>query len=362
VTRELKLALIFGFVIVLFVTVLVSDHLSQARRAQLAATVQDTPRGLDAQPAPWTPMPELAPSSQPIAALPPVQEAAPEGVREPLGEAGADSGLGALASGGTEVEEAPVLIAQGTGAREVGEAREAGANPHESLLDQATRLGMQIRERADGLTELTPPPAALRTGTERNAGDRAAGERVTARDSTAPAPTNPAPTREVSVRTHRVASGESLAKIAARYYGEQKHWRALAQFNGMTAETVLKVGAEVKVPELAALTGRPSDSPRVAPTPEGGRGTPARREATPAPAPREQRVAEAARRQPEATPARGGREAVGRTYTVRRGDTLGEIAQRELGTSRRARDILALNNLSDAGSIRVGQVLKMPGT
>jgi len=45
---------------------------------------------------------------------------------------------------------------------------------------------------------------------------------------------------------------------------------------------------------------------------------------------------------------------------VKKGDTLGQIAMRELGTSKRANEILTLNKLSDANSIRVGQKLKLP--
>jgi hypothetical protein len=42
------------------------------------------------------------------------------------------------------------------------------------------------------------------------------------------------------------------------------------------------------------------------------------------------------------------------------GETLGDIALRELGTSRRAAEIARLNAIDDPGRIRQGQMLKLP--
>ena len=54
---------------------------------------------------------------------------------------------------------------------------------------------------------------------------------------------------------------------------------------------------------------------------------------------------------------------IGKTYklyTVAEGETLGEIAQRELGSYRMWRKIVALNNIKDANKISQGDVLRMP--
>ena len=50
------------------------------------------------------------------------------------------------------------------------------------------------------------------------------------------------------------------------------------------------------------------------------------------------------------------------SYTVKKGDTLGLISQRELGTVKRMQDILDLNKdqIDNADEITVGMVLKMP--
>lgn len=50
----------------------------------------------------------------------------------------------------------------------------------------------------------------------------------------------------------------------------------------------------------------------------------------------------------------------GDRYTVRRGDTLTSIAARELGDSKRWKEIAKLNNIRNPRNLRVGQVLRMP--
>ncbi|HEX6882135.1 MAG TPA: LysM domain-containing protein [Planctomycetota bacterium] len=51
----------------------------------------------------------------------------------------------------------------------------------------------------------------------------------------------------------------------------------------------------------------------------------------------------------------------GRAYTVRSGDTLSEIAQRELGSSRRWPEIVAANPGLDPARLHVGRKLRIPG-
>ncbi len=49
-----------------------------------------------------------------------------------------------------------------------------------------------------------------------------------------------------------------------------------------------------------------------------------------------------------------------RSVVVQPGETLGEIALRELGTSRRAHEIATLNGLPNADAIRAGDTLRLP--
>lgn len=47
------------------------------------------------------------------------------------------------------------------------------------------------------------------------------------------------------------------------------------------------------------------------------------------------------------------------TYVVQPGDTLSDIARRELGSAQLAGELARLNKLSDPGAIRPGQVLRL---
>lgn len=51
----------------------------------------------------------------------------------------------------------------------------------------------------------------------------------------------------------------------------------------------------------------------------------------------------------------------GRVYTVRAGDTLSEIAQRELGSARRWQELVAANPGLDPARLHVGRKLRIPG-
>jgi nucleoid-associated protein YgaU len=61
---------------------------------------------------------------------------------------------------------------------------------------------------------------------------------------------------------------------------------------------------------------------------------------------------------PQPTPAKASMK----TYTVQSGDTLGEIAKRELGSANKYMDIFNANRdqLNDPDKIKPGQVLKIP--
>lgn len=50
----------------------------------------------------------------------------------------------------------------------------------------------------------------------------------------------------------------------------------------------------------------------------------------------------------------------GRTYVVKKGDTLSGISQRLLGSYKRYREIAALNGIRDPNRIQVGQTLRIP--
>ena len=52
---------------------------------------------------------------------------------------------------------------------------------------------------------------------------------------------------------HTIKSGESLARIAERYYGDQSKFSIIAQYNNLTDATRIHKGQEIKVPEIEGL-------------------------------------------------------------------------------------------------------------
>ena len=130
----------------------------------------------------------------------------------------------------------------------------------------------------------------------------------------------PAPVVE---RTHVVAKGDTLGKIAK---ANGVTAAALAKANGIDG-TMIRIGQKLKIPEVA------------------GAGTEAKPVAS---APAQAVVAAAA--QQASSPAG--------TYTVAAGDTLAKIAKK-FGT--KAETLAKLNSISDPRKLKIGQKLQVPG-
>ncbi|HZC72266.1 MAG TPA: LysM peptidoglycan-binding domain-containing protein [Jatrophihabitans sp.] len=54
-------------------------------------------------------------------------------------------------------------------------------------------------------------------------------------------------------RVHRMLPGETLDRIAARYYGDSNRWRALANANGVEDPLAIRPGSLLVVPEITSL-------------------------------------------------------------------------------------------------------------
>ncbi|MEX2218889.1 MAG: LysM peptidoglycan-binding domain-containing protein [Phycisphaerales bacterium] len=306
-TREHKLALIVGFSLVLLVGVLISDHLSRARQAKVAPM----------QPA--------------------EMQAARTDIVDPLRQD---------VDGGRLREPAPIQITQEpppplppspsgpSPSPTVASLQpplprgEAGLDAIEAAILSANGT---IAEGRDGIAEFTLPPAA--------------GTRVTATTTVggvpAGGPTSPLP---ADVKLYTVQRGDTLSKIAERTYGTSRVWRELAKLNNLPDGTVL-LGAQIQLPSREVLTGKPA--------PAAGAGHVATIAARPP-------QAAPSTPRPAVRPAPVRREVRYATYTVRNGDTLGHIAQRVLGSSRRTGEIVDLNGLEDEDAITAGTVLKVP--
>ena len=53
--------------------------------------------------------------------------------------------------------------------------------------------------------------------------------------------------------THIVQPGESLSKLAAMYYGDYTKYNIIAEFNGIAQGTSVRVGQELKIPEVEGV-------------------------------------------------------------------------------------------------------------
>ncbi len=138
---------------------------------------------------------------------------------------------------------------------------------------------------------------------------------------------------KVATREYTIEKNDTLGKIAKQEMGAAYRWKYLYEFNNdriknpnkLQAGTVILIPVEVKVLVTSGGEG---------PVPQ-----------PPTAAPQEQPVAGATRE-----------------YTVQAGDTLGGISLKELGTSKRWREILDLNKdtLKSPEKLRVGQKIFLP--
>jgi nucleoid-associated protein YgaU len=291
--------LIVGFSLILLVGVLISDHLSSARKAAIAKV---EPEPVPVAPIPMTlaAAPERSPTSpSPIIEVPPTNPPQTTPGTQPP----ADDNQGPVARSEMldrwAAEPRPVAPASTVSSITLAN----GTNADEALLREVDRLGGRLTRNADGTTTIVFPPNT-QTVPEHI--------REVANRPAAPQAINTPVGQIENLKTHSVASGESLYQIAAKYYGNGNMWKELAKFNGMDKSGAVRAGMKIKVPSKEALGGR-----TLVTTPPS-------------------------------------------SYTVKRGDTLGDISMKTLGTSKRWQEIVDLNNLDDEDALTPGDVLKIP--
>ena len=124
-----------------------------------------------------------------------------------------------------------------------------------------------------------------------------------------------------SMRFHYVKSGENLSRIAKQYYGDSKQWVLIKKHNPSINADALQIGTRLLIPE---------------------------------------RGAQVASSQPASTT----RATRVRTTVVREGESLSDIARRELGDGSKWPRLHEANRntLPDADLLVVGMVLKVPAT
>ena len=308
VNREQKIALIVGFAVVLVVGVLISDHLSGARHLQLADATEGDAGRVEAAPIAY--LPDRMAESRQLAADEPVVSGRVPAVQPMIG--------------GRETQAEPYVFAQG-GRGEVSPlgkvldtlpvTKAEDDTASDSWQDSVRNFGERIARGLDnGVREAVVIDRPVRQPARP----------VSSANAVRPVEVQPvvAPVR------HVVKKNESLYKIAKSYLGNGNRWREIAAANAgrVGADGSVRSGVTLVIPgTVAEDTGRksPSRTPKTAPA--TARSGPVK-------------------------------------YTVKKNDSLSEIAQRYLGTTRRMPEIIAANRgkIDDPDDIRVGMVLTIP--
>lgn len=307
VTREHKLALIVGFSILLLVGVLISDHYSRARQARME------PAGPEQVALKEPGRPAAAPVDplRPVSGKPPAERP-----REVAAGPVPGAPTPAVNSGGPSLTDAIEIVQRitpppyeaGLGGRTADDA---------AIRAESVARGGPLGPLPGGISELQLPSDRLTP--------------VAKVDPSEP----PKPAR--TDRVHTVQKNETLYGIAERYYGSGVLWQKLADYNKdrVGRDGLIRAGASLRIPSKDVLTGKPEDAGSPVAPPSG-------RPPAPAAIAADTRLARAD------------------TYVVKQGDTLGEISLQLLGTSRRWRDFLRVNDLKDEDMLIAGTVLKVP--
>lgn len=300
-TREHKLALILGFALVLLVGVLVSDHISGSQRTVASSQTMDDPiRAIES---------ELGPG---------------------LGQTASRSRDRAMPGLQAPPLEMELASSERTNDSMINDLRRVVSNRVDDILASPpphagqTTTEVRIPEARTPINERSP--GVIEMGSRPDSGDP--------RDRGNGSAEQPA----ASVRTHRVEARETLWSIAEKFYGDGKLSTELARWNAdrIGSGSTIQPGASLVIPSRSELAG--GAAPR-ATEPVREVRVPSSNEARPA-----------------------DRPAANWVYVVKRGDVLGTIAQRELGTMRRMDEIMKLNTdkISSPDQIWVGLELRMP--
>jgi len=162
---------------------------------------------------------------------------------------------------------------------------------------------------------------------------------------------------EPGVKLRPIADGESLYSICKQEYGDGSLSEALARYNKSVVPDPRRIrkGVTIRLPSVETLKGgKPSRTPAAS-------GVPALAATDVIQV--ESGEADAATRKPEVVAAAEPQASQsGRIYVVRKGDTLAAIAQRELGSRGRWKDIVAANagSLKDPAALSPGMKIRIP--
>lgn len=192
------------------------------------------------------------------------------------------------------------------------------------------------------IREVRPaPPISIQTiqvGNRPNGGEFSTGEVVAGGDTIAlpneitPVPAAPPVVMGVPAELYTLKDGETLYKICQTRYGNGNLWQELADFNKaiISNPTKLRKGTTIRLPSASVLRGEEAAVAVVPVDPNAQQGQPVQATTT--------------------------------EYMVQKGDTLGAIASRELGSSKKWEVIYDANRdrLKNPTDLKIGKPLRIP--
>jgi len=328
VTREHKLALIVGFSLVLIVGVLISDHFSPARLQDVSAGAMSagTPVKFGSSsdglrvPADPTSRPQLPdtltshnvanrlpeqPSYQP-----PTPPAAPSGVAQ---------------GGQTGTPTPPELV--------MGKRPGDNSVPEPLRSDFEPATGSPGERFTAGPGKAIPGPETVLTKPV---------------EQVSPPPIASKPYSSGTIKRHTIQEGDSIYRIAVTQYGDGNLWQRLREFNpgkiGSSGE--LRGGVVIDLPPKDVLLGQAVLPPPGARVPDS-------------PAPQKQPQGPTKADSPQKRDGSGPGYSI---YVVQRGDELGMVARKTLGSAKRWPEIASLNSdvMPDPDTLTAGMKLRIP--
>lgn len=362
--REHKLGLIIGFAVILLVGLLVGDHFSKSRSQPLStdlargdAVALPTPKpareftppqpagdAASMQPGVNTRLAVNSPAApEPVLPADESAQAAPPAVQTPKVEP-AEITMGGEGS----------AIKNGTGARRGSEPRSGKAVPANSPIN--TGIAYE-----DG--KVVSPPAAAKTSSTILADPMD----VPGKSGLEPAPKVPSalPVSKGAETRYPVEAGDTLYKLASRFYSDSGLWKKLGEYNKDKIRpdgSNMREGVTLRIPPKDVLLGkallnpdaRPAELAKPANAVAPLKGT------VPAPAEGKDKLA-TSKISPRGDAKEKAAKPDARTYVIKSGDTLSKIASKELGASARWEEISRLNPAVDESDLRVGDTIKLPG-
>lgn len=342
-TRETKIGLLVGLAFIIVIGILLSDHLSVTAEPPQAALVQagkSVREGIAVPGAPTTPLASTTPA--PVNVTPQYPVPTQQDLHPPVQRPEA---IVSIQAGGQPQYQPPITIQH--------HAPEVALPPQANYSNEPTGYQMVPQETISGsippVTGVDVPaptyPVAGADPIEREVPTTVTplnhlaqqfGEQVVSVNDTAskPASTGSRATSETLEAKEYVATeGDSLSKIAARFYGRSTK---------ETRDLIVKANPSLKDDPNLIIAGRTYLIPQKGLT------------VTPAPQP----VQTA-----QATQARGtARPAATVTYKVKDGDTLWKIAKEQCGSPRELQAIRDLNKdvLKGSDTVIVGMSLRLP--